>query len=199
MNEVSYPWGESVAFQRDEVPLKWMGGCQEFFGDKEWSKKVGRKGFVIVTNQRVLFACKMGFFSSNYGVTYAVNLENIMSTSFGKFGFNDKLVILEKSGQLTEFIKPKIQSLTPVITEAMSKRKEELQAQKKKERVHIVLDFTSLKDTMEKGGLIMSTFKCPNCRASLHLPDHGKVLICEYCNTPIKPIDIFEKIKSLIE
>ena len=34
---------------------------------------------------------------------------------------------------------------------------------------------------------------------SVPFPDHGKVLVREYCNTPIKPIDIFEEIKSLIE
>ena len=195
-----YPWGASISLQKDEAPLRWIEGCKEFFGDREFSKgKIGSTGFLIVTNQRVLFASKMGFFSSNYGVTYAINLEDIVSTSSGKFGFNDKLVILDKNGLLKEFIKPHVQTLVPIINEAISKKKEAFEAQKKSERVQIVLDFTFLKDAMQKGGLIMSTFKCPNCSASLRLPDQGKVLVCEYCNTPIKPIDIFEKIKSLIE
>ncbi|UCH02186.1 MAG: zinc ribbon domain-containing protein [Candidatus Bathyarchaeota archaeon] len=28
---------------------------------------------------------------------------------------------------------------------------------------------------------------------------HGKVLICNYCNAPIKAVDIFEKVKSLLD
>lgn len=69
---------------------------------------------------------------------------------------------------------------------------------KEKANIQIILDFSSLKDIMAKGGLVMSTYKCPNCNGMVKLPEEGKVLICEYCGTPIKPVDIFEKIKSLI-
>jgi hypothetical protein len=31
------------------------------------------------------------------------------------------------------------------------------------------------------------------------LSEEGKVLVCEYCGTPIKPVDVFEKIKSLMQ
>lgn len=65
--------------------------------------------------------------------------------------------------------------------------------------IKIVLDFTSLKEVMSKGGLVMSTYKCPNCNGMVKLPEAGKVLMCEYCGAAIKPIDIFEKIKSLIQ
>jgi primosomal protein N' len=51
----------------------------------------------------------------------------------------------------------------------------------------------------EKGGIIMTTFKCPFCNANLPIPDRGTLLLCEYCNAPIKAIDIFEKIKALLE
>jgi DNA-directed RNA polymerase subunit RPC12/RpoP len=65
--------------------------------------------------------------------------------------------------------------------------------------IQIVIDFSSLKDVMSKGGLVMTTYKCPNCNAMVKIPEAGKVLMCEYCGTPIKPVDIFEKIKSLIQ
>jgi hypothetical protein len=65
--------------------------------------------------------------------------------------------------------------------------------------IQVVLDFSSLKDIMSKGGLIMSSYKCPNCSGMVDLPEAGKVLICKYCGSPIKPVDIFEKIKSLIQ
>jgi hypothetical protein len=64
--------------------------------------------------------------------------------------------------------------------------------------VQILVDFSSLKDVMAKGGLVMTTYKCPNCNAMVNIPESGKVLMCQYCGTPIKPVDIFEKIKSLI-
>ncbi|MFH0897154.1 MAG: hypothetical protein V1850_03785 [Candidatus Bathyarchaeota archaeon] len=70
---------------------------------------------------------------------------------------------------------------------------------KEKANVQIVLDFSSLKDVMSKGGLVMSTYKCPNCNGMVDIPEAGKVLVCKYCNTPIKPVDIFEKIKTLIQ
>ena len=68
-----------------------------------------------------------------------------------------------------------------------------------KEKVQIILDFSALKDVMSKGGIVMTSYKCPECNAKLDIPEAGKVLICKYCGTPIKPVDIFEKIKLLIQ
>jgi hypothetical protein len=44
----------------------------------------------------------------------------------------------------------------------------------------VVLDFSSLKEYMEKGGLVLQKTKC------------------EYCGSTIYAQDIFEKVKSLI-
>ena len=71
--------------------------------------------------------------------------------------------------------------------------------EKDKANVQIILDFSSLKDAMSKGGLVMSTYKCPNCNGMVDIPEAGKVLVCKYCSTPIKPVDIFEKIRTLIQ
>ena len=65
--------------------------------------------------------------------------------------------------------------------------------------VPVVLHFSSLKYVMSKGGIVMTAYKCPICNGKLDIPETGKVLICSYCGTPIKPIDIFEKIKELIQ
>jgi ribosomal protein S27AE len=70
---------------------------------------------------------------------------------------------------------------------------------KEKAKVQIIVDFSSLKDEMSKGGIVMSAYNCPKCSAMVDLPETGKILICKYCGTPIKPVDIFEQIKSLIE
>lgn len=44
----------------------------------------------------------------------------------------------------------------------------------------------------------MTTYKCPNCGGMVNIPEADKVLVCQYCGTPIKPVDIFAKIKALI-
>ena len=73
-----------------------------------------------------------------------------------------------------------------------------LKGEMEKRNVQIILDFSSLKDVMSKGGVIMTAYNCPKCNGMVDLPESGKILICKYCGTPIKPVDIFEKIKSLI-
>ena len=70
---------------------------------------------------------------------------------------------------------------------------------KDKERIQIVIDFSSLKDALKEGGIVMTAHKCPNCNGMVDIPEVGKVLICKYCGTSIKPVDIFERIKSLIQ
>ena len=89
------------------------------------------------------------------------------------------------------------EKIRKAIEEAIQNRIKEIQQEKK--RIQVILDFSSLKKTMENGGVIMTTFKCPSCNALLSIPDHGKTMFCRYCNAPIKAIDIFEKIKSLLE
>jgi primosomal protein N' len=51
---------------------------------------------------------------------------------------------------------------------------------------------------MESGGIIMSAYNCPKCNGILEIPENGKVLFCQYCGTPIKPVDIFERIKEFL-
>lgn len=189
----------AILWQRDEIPLEKVE-CQEFFEDCTvyLGARVGHKGHLVVTNQRLLFVCKLGFLAKDYAVMYGITLENIINVSQGRFGFNNKLVILENNNQHKDFVRPNIQSIIPIINSAITSRKNVLMAEKQKEHVQIILDFSSLKDVMFKGGLVMTTYKCPNCSGILKLPEEGKILMCEYCGTPIKPVDIFEKIKSLI-
>jgi hypothetical protein len=190
---------KAILWQKDEIPLGQFE-CKEFFEDRTSSMgaRIGHKGTLIVTNQRILFAYKLGRLASENAVMYGTNLENIVTVSHGRFGFNDKLVILEGNNQHRDFVQPNIQWLISTINNAITDRKNQLLAEKQKERIQIVLDFSSLKEVMSKGGLVMTTFKCPNCNGMVDLPEAGKVLMCKYCGTPIKPVDIFEKIKSLI-
>ena len=62
-----------------------------------------------------------------------------------------------------------------------------------------IATFSELKNVLTKTGLIMSACKCPKCSAMVDIPEIGKVLVCRHCGTPIKPADIFKRIKSLTQ
>jgi len=85
------------------------------------------------------------------------------------------------------------------IDKFLKEARENKKVQKEKRNVQIIVDFSSLKDVMVEGGIVMTAYKCPNCNGMVDLPEAGKVLMCKYCGTPIKPVDIFEKIKSLMQ
>lgn len=61
-----------------------------------------------------------------------------------------------------------------------------------------VVDFSSIKEYLKNGGVVMQTFKCPGCGASLEFPDNVDTTICQYCGNKIKAVDLFEKIRTLI-
>ena len=77
-------------------------------------------------------------------------------------------------------------------------RNSQIIEEKKREHLHVTLDFSFLRDKIEKGGLMVQTFKCPNCSANIQFPDQGASVKCQYCGSIVHAEDIFEKIKSLI-
>jgi ribosomal protein S27AE len=88
---------------------------------------------------------------------------------------------------------------------ASPKSKEALtnnQEQKKTQTENIseaIADFASLTVFLKENGVIMTAYNCPKCSNMVDIPENGKILICKHCGNPIKPMDIFEKIESLIE
>lgn len=89
-------------------------------------------------------------------------------------------------------------SCKPLVMKAIEERRKEIESQRRKERVQVVLNFSSLKDYMQKGGLMMQTFRCSHCSAPVEFPEKGKTTKCDHCGTRIYARDIFEKIKELI-
>ncbi len=43
------------------------------------------------------------------------------------------------------------------------------------------MDFSTIRDLLEKGGVVLYTVKCPNCGAPLELPERGSKIRCEHC------------------
>jgi len=211
----AYPWGNSIVFQKGEH-LIFSSEMGEFFSEKvsdvlwgptQFRNPYGDKGIGILTNQRILFVAKK---RGAYPLTYGVSLTDVQALNFGgvvhsggllgDLGLigSKSIVILEKNGRSRVFVGKQVQDFVEPANSAIVKAKELQEAEQRKARVQIVLDFASLKGIMQNGGLVMTMFKCPNCNGSLPLPDKGEVLVCHYCNTPVRPVDIFEKIKSLI-
>jgi hypothetical protein len=77
-------------------------------------------------------------------------------------------------------------------------KRERIQKEKQREHVQVVLDFSSIRDTLAKGGIVATTFKCPQCSGPLDLPETGRQTACRYCGAVIRPVDLFDKIKSLV-
>jgi hypothetical protein len=61
-----------------------------------------------------------------------------------------------------------------------------------------IADFVTLNRFLKDNGVIMSAFNCPKCNNMVDIPAEGKVLVCRYCGAPIKPMDVYEKVKNLI-
>lgn len=77
-------------------------------------------------------------------------------------------------------------------------KRERIQKEKQREHVQIVLDFSSIRDTLAKGGVVVTTFNCPQCAGPIDLPETGKQTACKYCGATVKPIDLFDKIKGIV-
>lgn len=60
-------------------------------------------------------------------------------------------------------------------------------------------DFGSLRTYLNVKGVVMSAYNCPKCSNMVDIPDSGRILICKHCGNPIKPSDIYEKIKAIIQ
>jgi DNA-directed RNA polymerase subunit RPC12/RpoP len=58
-------------------------------------------------------------------------------------------------------------------------------------------DFANLQESLVASGIVMSAFNCSKCDKMNDIPETGKLLICKHCGNPIKPNDIYEKIKEI--
>jgi hypothetical protein len=99
---------------------------------------------------------------------------------------------------LTGIGKNEFENFRKHITDWCNFRKRELENEKKKDKIQLVLDFSTLKEYMEKGGLVLQKTKCPECNAPIPLPTIGNQMRCQHCGSVILAQDIFEKIKGLI-
>ena len=121
-----------------------------------------------------------------------------MTVSPGRFGFNQKMVVLDKSNNHRDFVEPHLHLLISPINEAVAARKAEIERRRKQERFVISMDFTTIRDYLDKGGVVLTAVKCPQCGGAVELPKSGSLTKCGYCGTALQAQDIFERIKGLL-
>jgi hypothetical protein len=165
------------------------------------------KGLLVFTNDNMIFMQQEGR-GSTYAQALRFPIESIGGlVSGGTFIQHIRFTVgVIGASQQHEFInfistysQKKIFEVRAEIDNFLKEVRENKKVQKEKSNIQIVVDFSSLKDVMVEGGIVMTAYKCPNCNGMVDLPETGKVLICKYCGIPIKPVDIFDKIKSLMQ
>jgi hypothetical protein len=65
--------------------------------------------------------------------------------------------------------------------------------------VEEIVDFLALNELLLEHGVVAEAFNCPKCNGMLEIPESGKLLLCKHCGAPIKPEEVYEKIKPLLE
>jgi len=190
---------QSLILERGEEILAGWNGVSLAVG--------GWTGSLVLTTQRLMWLDKKeeGILNKkiSYDLSYILRLENLLQivSSSEPYWYDREKVEIKDSENRYSYKLERMQeypSCRPLIMKAIEERKKEIESEKRKERVQLVLDFSSLKDYMEKGGLVMQTFRCPNCSAPVEFPEKGKTAKCDHCGSKIYARDIFEKIKELI-
>ncbi len=161
--------------------------------------KVKHKGILVLTNHRLIWVRAKGLFKTTYHPEFTVKLEDLAGISMGGTLFKHIMISEGDYPHTFHLVGEKeFPGLRQAIMNQTNLRKASLESQRKQERLHIMLDFSFLKEYMQKGGLVLQTVKCSNCGAAMKLPDNGSTVTCNHCQSINRVEDVFEKVKSLI-
>jgi len=163
------------------------------------------EGIVALTNQRLVHLKESRVSRTRWGKITSIDyvclndipLELITGIEL-KPGFFTKpeITIYIKRGTVTWEIYPNLVSFEQfrgMVMEQIKERRRELEMKKMP-----VIDFSFIKTFIEKGGIVLTTLKCPNCSAPIKMPKNGTETVCGHCGSTIYAQDIFEKVKTLI-
>jgi hypothetical protein len=177
----------------------------EALGEQGKATALPNSAYAVLTNERLALIAEKGLVGSTKYVQDMFGLEDIAGVSgpvkFGGFF----LSVTRDSRSFERFFRPREsdQHLDPhtcnaSVQNAIRSRHSRLEEEKKRDRVQYVLDFSFLKDKMERGGLTIATIKCPSCSSPLRLPDTGSQTRCDSCGSQILAQDIFEKFRGFV-
>jgi DNA-directed RNA polymerase subunit RPC12/RpoP len=187
-----------IMLKKTEKPIiSWRGVCGAM------------EGALLLTSQRFIWLKQRSAGSGSNEPTYQVGFDIVLGDVKG--------ITADEGGEGTElYARKQVVIATPdgdkifslgwamteiirLLTElVINARREEIAAARKKDKIHIIMDFSFLKSTMEKGGVLMQVIKCPECGASMDFPKTGNQTQCQHCGKNIYAQDIFEKVKDLL-
>lgn len=183
------------------------------------AKSAGRcKGFLVLTDRRAVYIIhkeySTGIFEKKINHRYefkiSFNYEAIVSARTSERYFTIDIDnqggicnqnfydIMELNSSFIPSVHIPNNQAKEIMMLLIRERLQAMEEEKRKSRVSFIIDFSFLKDSMAKGGIIVQNIKCPSCGASVVLPSHGSSMMCEYCRTTIHAQDVFEKMKGLI-
>lgn len=169
---------------------------------RQQTVKTRARGYFILTTHRLVFVKERGVFGKSYHIDLSFSLEDLRGLSMG--GLVMKYVSMSDSNRESVFHisgvgnETEFGSFKQSIRSQQAARRQAIEAEKRKDRIQIIMDFSFLRDYMNKGGLSLQVVKCPQCGASISLPTQGDEVKCEHCGSTIFAQDVMEKIKQLI-
>ena len=206
MIDLAGAWESSIILGKGEKIVSSWKGNREISEEKMISGRTAKttkvvNGALVLTNQRLIFLEGHGVFNPSYHQALSISLGKVEAISMGGLMIPFISIVDDAKTHIFHLQgvgKKQFEPFRKLIIEHCQKRREEIEVEKKKERVQIVLDFSALREYMEKGGLVLQKTKCPECGANIPLPDTGSQTKCKHCGSILHAQDIFEKIKALI-
>jgi rubrerythrin len=189
---MTFPWGNSIPVLPNEKILAWA----EKHVPSVDSDEVSFSTWFVVSNQRLILALvELAKGDRRVRSLKMLDLEDVNTVR----GDGEVIEVMDKNGNSASFKgeHQRLGELRSNISEAIAKRKSEVKEQQNREQV-ITTDFSWLRDYMQKGGLLLTTFKCPSCGGNITIPESGGVVKCPFCGSDVHAIDIFKKVKELI-
>ena len=216
-------WHSILALEDDETLIDtWYGEERDVGSSTTGRVQVGPKhgeGLFVLTNQKLIWLYRMfSYGEDQYTVAHRIPLEKVTDISHG-FDPISYIAITDDEGLqvLSLFSKhssnpgfsgllqhrkyvteDEFVAFQETVMKYRAERKSAILELQRKERVQILLDFSFLKDYMEKGGIMVQKITCANCGGSMPLPETGNTVECPYCKTTHRVEDIFERVKQLI-
>lgn len=76
---------------------------------------------------------------------------------------------------------------------------EEREKERSRMGTQVLMDFSFLKDILERGGIIIQSTKCPNCGDAVKFPEGGTMVRCTYCGSDLQAYDVLQRLRSIIQ
>lgn len=160
-----------------------------------------KPGYLVMTSRKIVFMEERGVFNKSYHLDCGMPLEAVEGISMG--GKFMKYVSISGATGENKFHLQGIDDKTfnnflGSVQTQIQVRKKEIESQRTKEDVQAMVDFSILRDYMEKGGISVQAVKCPQCKAPLTMPENGSFVKCSYCGANVYASDIMNRVKQLI-